>query len=262
MRRASTCLAVLGLGLLGAAGRRLGGADRQVQSRSRADPGLHGHRQHPRRRRRGPSRIHDRRHRIRRVPAAADRRQLLPAARAPSCTRRASYLREDHARTDRVRSGCPKAPRPVPRATRSASCLRQRTCRRGPRRSCSPSTRPAAALSSSPTATRRCRWKSSRQGHYFNLSGAAATGQELITEVPLVATVPGAPYASVKTINVKAGSAYKKSGKAIYYGRVPTKCPKGGFPFKTELIFAETGRCRRSPEPVTATYKAPCPRKK
>ncbi len=97
-------------------------------------------------------------------------------------------------------------------------------------------------------------------GHYVNLGGAGGYGPELITAVPLVSTVPGAPYASVEKISVKAGSAYKKHGKTIYYGRVPKKCPKGGFPIKTEVIFAENGETS-TPETVTATYKSPCPRK-
>ena len=97
-------------------------------------------------------------------------------------------------------------------------------------------------------------------GHYVNLGGAGGYGPELITQVPLVSTVPGAPYASVKTINVKAGSAYKKGKTVTYYGRVPTKCPKGGFPIKTEVIFDKDGAVPEVPEPVTATYKAPCPK--
>ena len=40
---------------------------------------------------------------------------------------------------------------------------------------------------------------------------------------------------------MKAGSAYKKGKKTVYYGRVPKKCPKGGFPIKTEVIFDEGG---------------------
>jgi hypothetical protein len=97
-------------------------------------------------------------------------------------------------------------------------------------------------------------------GHYVNLGGGAGYGPELITEVPLVASLPGAPYASVKSISVKAGSAYKSNGKTVYYGRLPKKCPKGGFPVKTEVIFAENGEMSK-PETVPATYKAPCPRK-
>jgi hypothetical protein len=97
-------------------------------------------------------------------------------------------------------------------------------------------------------------------GHYVNLTGGGGYGPELITEIPLVASVPGAPYASVTSIKVKAGSAYKSHGKTIYYGRVPTKCPAGGFPIKTEVIFAENGETSK-PETVDATYKSPCPKK-
>ncbi len=96
--------------------------------------------------------------------------------------------------------------------------------------------------------------------HYINLGGSGGFGPELLAEVPLVASVPGAPYASVKTISVKAGSAYKSHGKTIYYGRVPKKCPAGGFPIKTEIIFAENGEPSK-PVIVPASYKAPCPRK-
>ena len=97
--------------------------------------------------------------------------------------------------------------------------------------------------------------------HYVNLGGAGGFGPKLISEVPLVSTVPGAPFASVTSISVKAGSAHKVHGKPVYYGRVPKKCPKGGFPIKTELIFDEGGANPPIPEVVTATYKSPCPRK-
>ena len=97
------------------------------------------------------------------------------------------------------------------------------------------------------------------KGHYT--SGGGGFGPELITEVPLVASVPGAPYASVKSIKVKAGSAMKRKGKAVYYGTLPKKgqCPKGGFHVKTEVIFAENGDPSK-PLTVTAEYRAPCPK--
>jgi hypothetical protein len=98
------------------------------------------------------------------------------------------------------------------------------------------------------------------KAHYVHLGGAGGFGPELISEVPLVSTVPGAPYASVKSISVKAGSAHKVHGKPVYYGRVPKKCPKGGFPIKTEVIFDEGGAVPIVPEIVTATYKSPCPK--
>jgi hypothetical protein len=95
------------------------------------------------------------------------------------------------------------------------------------------------------------------KGHYVKASGAF--GEEAITEVPLVETVPGAPDASAESISVKVGSAYKKHGKAVYYGTVPKKCPSGGFPFKSELLFAGLGGL--TPQTVTVEYKVPCPKR-
>jgi hypothetical protein len=97
------------------------------------------------------------------------------------------------------------------------------------------------------------------KGHYVNLNGGAGFGPKLVAQVPLVPSVPGAPFASVKSIKIKAGSAIKKGGQTIYYGRVPKKCPKGGFPVKSEIIFAENGD-ESKPVTVTKTYKSPCPR--
>ncbi len=99
------------------------------------------------------------------------------------------------------------------------------------------------------------------QGRYKNLVGGGGYGPELEIKIPEVASVPGAPYASVSRVKVKAGSAYKSHGKPVYYGRVPKTCPKGGFPIKTEVIFAENGE-ESKPVTVTATYNAPCPPKK
>jgi len=93
------------------------------------------------------------------------------------------------------------------------------------------------------------------KAHFVGASGLY--NKELIAEVPLVETVPGAQDASVKTISVTVGSAIRKGGKAIYYGRVPKKCPKGGFPGKAELIFAGLGGLTQ--QTVTKTLKVPCP---
>jgi hypothetical protein len=98
---------------------------------------------------------------------------------------------------------------------------------------------------------------------HISTTSVAPYGPKISTEVPLVETVPGAPDASVFSINVSAGSAVKKNGKAIYYGTLPKKCPKGGFPLKSELIFAKISALpsRVAGETVTTTYNAPCPRK-
>ncbi len=91
--------------------------------------------------------------------------------------------------------------------------------------------------------------------HFVSASGKYS--HELIAEVPLVETVPGAQDASVTWISVKVGSAIRKHGKTIYYGRVPKRCPRGGFPGKAEIMFAGLGGL----EPVTVTknLRVPCP---
>jgi hypothetical protein len=89
-------------------------------------------------------------------------------------------------------------------------------------------------------------------GHFITAS--APYGPEFVGPVKLVDSVPGAPPVSTESINIKVGAAYKQGKKTIYYGTVPKKCPKGGFPLKAELTF-ESG------ETVTTTYKAPCPKK-
>jgi hypothetical protein len=102
--------------------------------------------------------------------------------------------------------------------------------------------------------------------HYVNLNGGGGFGPKVISEVPLVVTVPGAPDASVEKISVKVGAAHGPKNnpkKDTYYGRMPKKCPKGGFPLKAELMFAphaEATSPGAGTETVTATYKAPCPR--
>jgi hypothetical protein len=79
-------------------------------------------------------------------------------------------------------------------------------------------------------------------------------GPKLVAEVPLVESVPGALDASAERISVKVGAAYKKGKKTVYYGTVPKKCPKGGFPLKAEMTFLGGAT-------ATASYKAPCPKK-
>jgi len=100
-------------------------------------------------------------------------------------------------------------------------------------------------------------------GHYVN-SHQRPYGLELITLVPPVATVPGAPLASVRRIKIKAGAALKRGKRLISYGYLPTKCPRGGFPVKTEVMFGGSFPGREFGIPAqtqTATYKAPCPKR-
>lgn len=98
-------------------------------------------------------------------------------------------------------------------------------------------------------------------GHYLNLNGAGGYGIEFATEIPLIATVPGAPYAVVESINVEAGAARLANGKPVYYGMLPKSCPRQGFAVKAEMIFDEGGANPPIPETATVAYHAPCPRK-
>ncbi len=81
--------------------------------------------------------------------------------------------------------------------------------------------------------------------------------QKFVTSVPLIETVPGAPDASALSISLKLGAAFRRGKKVTSYGTMPKRCPRGGFPLKSELLFAGLGGL--APQTVTVTYKAPCP---
>jgi hypothetical protein len=85
-------------------------------------------------------------------------------------------------------------------------------------------------------------------------SSGGGLGPVFTTEVPLVATVPEAPYGSVEVIKVKVGAAFMKGKKLVSYGTIPKKCSKGGFPVKAEMTFL-------GPVTVAVSVKAPCPKK-
>jgi hypothetical protein len=85
-------------------------------------------------------------------------------------------------------------------------------------------------------------------------SSAAGSGPVFTAEVPLVLTVPEAPYGSVESIKVKVGAAFKQGKKLVSYGTIPKTCPKGGFPVKAELTFL-------GGVVVPVSVKAPCPKK-
>ena len=77
-------------------------------------------------------------------------------------------------------------------------------------------------------------------------------GPKLTFNIPLVDSVPGALPVSGTSIKEKAGAAIRKNGKTYYYGRVPAKCPKGGFPGKGEVTL-EGG------QNIVTEVKVPCP---
>ena len=86
------------------------------------------------------------------------------------------------------------------------------------------------------------------------ISASPPFGLEVVGEVPLIQTVPGALDASAEQGTIKIGAAYKQGKKTISYVTVPKTCPKGGLPVKVELGFL-------GGTTAEASYKMPCPRK-
>ena len=85
-------------------------------------------------------------------------------------------------------------------------------------------------------------------------SGGSGFGPKYSASVPLVETVPGAPYGVVEAVKLKVGAAFMQGGKLISYITLPKKCPRGGFPIRLEVKFLIG-------EPVTVDTKMPCPTK-
>ncbi len=86
------------------------------------------------------------------------------------------------------------------------------------------------------------------------VSSTPPFGPTVLAEVPLIESVPGALDASAKEINVVVGAAYKQGKNTVYYITVPKKCPKGGFPLKTVMNFLGGATAE-------AVDKEPCPKK-
>jgi hypothetical protein len=86
------------------------------------------------------------------------------------------------------------------------------------------------------------------------LSASPPYGVEIIGEIPLIETVPGALDASVEEGTIKVGAAFNRGKQTVSYITMPTKCPKGGLPVKEELSFLGGGHAE-------ASSKVQCPRK-
>jgi hypothetical protein len=84
-------------------------------------------------------------------------------------------------------------------------------------------------------------------------------GKKFVTDVPLIETVSGAPAAVAESTTVTIGAAMKVKGKLVSLGTIPSKCPKGGFPGKSEMWFGAGSESTW--EKVTNTVRVPCPKK-
>jgi hypothetical protein len=93
------------------------------------------------------------------------------------------------------------------------------------------------------------------------VNGSKPYGFGVEFEIPAIATLPGAPYASVESSYFTVGSQHIAYYQTVH-GRqklvhvkgliVPRTCPPGGFPFKVTVTFLDASQS-------TDTYTAPCP---
>lgn len=90
------------------------------------------------------------------------------------------------------------------------------------------------------------------KGHWIR--AAPPYGPELMVEIPLVESVPGAPDASILSFKVAVGAAYRRGGKTVSYITLPARCPRAGAQIESELSFL-------SGEHTVVTYRQPCPRR-
>jgi hypothetical protein len=101
---------------------------------------------------------------------------------------------------------------------------------------------------------------------FGDFSGGEGFGANLVGHT-LDRTSPGASDLSIEEIEFNIGAARHIRRRlkprrlaSVYYLRLGTRCPRGGFPFKSELTFASIGDLPQ--QTVTAVAFAPCPRRR
>jgi hypothetical protein len=89
------------------------------------------------------------------------------------------------------------------------------------------------------------------EGHY--IGDSPPYGQDLVLEIPLIETVPGAPDASITALTINVGANREESGVVFNSVNVPSTCPSGKFAWAGDAVFDDA-----TSEPVGATETA-CP---
>jgi hypothetical protein len=98
--------------------------------------------------------------------------------------------------------------------------------------------------------------------HGLVLPAPAPYGGDLATRIPLVPTLPGAPYAAIVRLRTTIGPAHltyyqrDRSGFHPYHPRgiiLPRTCPRGGFRFAARFTFEDGTH-------AVAHTSVPCPR--
>ena len=83
-------------------------------------------------------------------------------------------------------------------------------------------------------------------------SGEDGFGPKFSANVPLVETVPEAPYGVVEAAKITVGAGFMQAGKLVSYITLPKQCPRPGFPVRCILKFFIG-------EPVIVDTELPCP---
>ena len=96
-------------------------------------------------------------------------------------------------------------------------------------------------------------------GKYSQLNGAGGFGPKLFTKVPLVAERTGSSLCLGQIDQGQGRLGDQEERQDDLLRTLPTKCPKGGFPVKAEVTFAENGD-ETKPITVPVMAKTPCPR--
>ena len=226
--------------------------------RTRAGPRLPPHRLHPRPRRRSAGRIHDLGNRIRRLPAAPDRRHvLLPDGHGAHRKGGGPAPRRPSNLPARAR---PRAPRAPPRG-RSGSALGVVAFGKEQvpeETTIEPFYAPGGGVEFFTAGHNPVSLEIFSSGHFVPVGTAAARpGAARLTD-PARGNGPGAPDASVERISVKVGSAIRKGGRGDLLRDAAEHVPEGGLhgPLGTDLRRPRRARQRT----VTVSYRALCPR--
>lgn len=82
--------------------------------------------------------------------------------------------------------------------------------------------------------------------------GAAPYGEQMVMAIPAIPTLPLEPDASLATLSLTAGTSSPRARDHAAV-RVPSRCPRGGFPFAGEFVYADGSK-------GTSLATAPCPR--
>jgi hypothetical protein len=92
------------------------------------------------------------------------------------------------------------------------------------------------------------------------LGRATVAGNEITVELPLVSTVPGAPYASLTELWIRLGeSEEEESVHKIQSGiTLPSECPSGLFSWSAGVTFDNEGANPPKPEATERSYETNC----